>query len=531
MDNLQIWKDRCDSLTGRLHVLANSSELNGIPREQTIVTLLNNLRDFGSEHFHFFFNDFKKKAGAKLLDANNKFPKAAVLHWIISQISYDMDVIIRAWDQRRPKSIYREKLNIADKLGHIALQPAKDCNFIPEDTTVLAYFQKSYSVRLIPYAKVALVGIPITALSVPQDYLAIPHEVAHYVFRHGTKPTNGTFDSKNESISHFLKKKIKSLLPDRHNYLQNWIEEMFADMYGCIIAGPVIALDFQDLQLDDPLSEFADAEKDKEDPTPLVRPDTYTKVLGILPKNKSEWKNLSSVLHKRWVSYRDEYWKNFNANHSDIFSKPIKLDDNNPSIRINQSAKREANEFRHEGVELRTVKAFDKIINIIWTDVLGKLPPIIESNEANNIPSYLFHWSGDPADLRTIFPNRTNVKGAARQELDDELIKLYKNFSASIDTFNLQSIVLTDAKPFQNESVGSTNGLKNIWEDWFERFEKQSLLKHWDRKTEKKAEKEGEQEHGNRENENVSKREYGWYELAYADGWVTRGPEPNPVGD
>jgi hypothetical protein len=56
-----------------------------------------------------------------------------------------------------------------------------------------------------------------------------------------------------------------------------WLEEIFADIYGCLIGGPVMALSSQDLAMAGSLKDFV--ENDDEHPAPALRPDIYLAVL------------------------------------------------------------------------------------------------------------------------------------------------------------------------------------------------------------------------------------------------------------
>ena len=60
--------------------------------------------------------------------------------------------------------------------------------------------------------------------------------------------------------------------------LIQWQEEIFADIYGCLVAGPAIAKSFQDLLFDN----YTLTESDGVHPIPLIRPYIYAKVLETI---------------------------------------------------------------------------------------------------------------------------------------------------------------------------------------------------------------------------------------------------------
>jgi hypothetical protein len=88
-------------------------------------------------------------------------------------------------------SIVYDTLAVADGLAWSARQMF--AHYLTNETTVLTYLQPTANVRLMPYAPVAMIGVPITAVryaSLPKgetdqqwrvnpsrDFLAIPHEL------------------------------------------------------------------------------------------------------------------------------------------------------------------------------------------------------------------------------------------------------------------------------------------------------------------------------------------------------------------
>jgi hypothetical protein len=131
---------------------------------------------------------------------------------------------------------------------------------------------------------VAVVGVPFTCITTPRDYLATPHEIGHYVYHHGEG----------------IKFKLHNLLPVMPEWGAGWLEEIFADVYGCLVAGPVIGLDFQDLLVDNDLARFVSS--DGEHPIDAVRPYIYIKVLkemGFENAAKALKENWKQILKKR----------------------------------------------------------------------------------------------------------------------------------------------------------------------------------------------------------------------------------------
>lgn len=252
-----------------------------IARKADLAQLLERLKGFTSSQLDYF----QALAGDNPL---LKYPAAR----ITSQFLNDLEALERATVQRQPDApaAYHEILELADQLAYRALQPA--AAWLPEHVTAITYIHKAPMARVVPYAPVALVGIPYTvylsrssnaleprsnaAPLVWRDLLALPHEIGHYVFWHARVPVaKGSTERKPLFVllTERLKAKSFATNPDT----RRWLEEIFADVYGCVLGGPIIALAAQDLQLNRSLSEFTT--DDAEHPIPYFRPRIYQQVL------------------------------------------------------------------------------------------------------------------------------------------------------------------------------------------------------------------------------------------------------------
>jgi hypothetical protein len=273
MPNSRKLPQRFAGLTIALSELNRSLPTNAprqpkLERERTIRNLLGRLDVFGRNQIEFFQASIK--------------PDHPLFGHPISeteaQIGNDLEVIERTADQRMRDAPpdYREALVRADALAYAALHPAKKAFSSPDDQTALTYFQKAPAIRVIPYAPVALIGIPFTTLKASHDYLATPHEVGHYVYWHGRVPKKRAYGvDAGLPLRVALLRRLQTNL--KRSRVRKWVEEVFADVYCCAIGGPVMAIDFQDLQLNRSYEEFV--EDDGEHPIPLIRPDVRHRVL------------------------------------------------------------------------------------------------------------------------------------------------------------------------------------------------------------------------------------------------------------
>jgi hypothetical protein len=276
--DLTIWNARWESLAASMATLSKQIEVSSVARKDTLRNLLTCLQAFAQDQYEFFRDgfvngDFVPGSKLRYLETSVIYPPEYVLRTTLDQIAFDLGVIQRAFNQRMPgpdSQQASETLATADKLARQALERAKVGGLL-NDTTAITYFQKQAAIRVIPYASVALIGVPFTAIYANansanvRDLLAIPHEVGHYVFWHGKQKGDR------------LKGKMYREMPPESLRYDHWLEEIFADTYGCLVAGPVIGLDFQELQMDELPDRFTS--DDGEHPVPALRPYIYADIL------------------------------------------------------------------------------------------------------------------------------------------------------------------------------------------------------------------------------------------------------------
>ena len=290
-----VWVDRWEALQKAIETMFTEYGLvSAAPRLKTLRPLLLCLQTFAGKRFTDFHSGFI----AQRLETWPDFPPDAVLSSIQDQIGFDVAVIDRAILQRiAGTSLMKERLAIADRLAWSALQLAVSAGLFPAGKiTAVTYFQKSPDIRVIPYAPVALIGIPYSAQQLDRDLLATPHEVGHYVFGHGTYA--------GQPLRKYLVEQLDLIVLQQpeHDRLLRWLDEIFADVYGACVAGPVMALDFQDLQLHTGRAKFITDDKDH--PTPVLRPKIHLQILR--KRDPERWGAWAAVLERNWEARLQE---------------------------------------------------------------------------------------------------------------------------------------------------------------------------------------------------------------------------------
>lgn len=259
--NGSVWQNRAAALDHTLAFMQQQYAAAADPMvNSTVKSIVACLNAFGRSQVRFF----REGIAQEKLQPSSLYPWDYVWQTLLTQVSYDAAVYQQTADQRLHGSTdMLAALGKADHLAQDALNLAVQSGMLPA-SAALTYFNKSANIHVIPYAPVAVVGVSFTAITTPRDYLAVAHEVGHHVFRH----TPG------------LAKKLYRALPLDPPWREPWLEEMFADVYGCLVAGPVLDLDFQDLMLDDRLEDFIG--DDGEHPVEMARPYFYHAVLREL---------------------------------------------------------------------------------------------------------------------------------------------------------------------------------------------------------------------------------------------------------
>ncbi|MEZ4662979.1 MAG: hypothetical protein R2911_35980 [Caldilineaceae bacterium] len=275
---------------------------------------------------------------------NQTFAPLHLLRSCSQSVATDHAIIQQAATQRRwHKSIkganpamglQARELLLMDKLVIKAIAPFK--HLLPGDSeniAVVTYLSDHTHIHDLPYTdQFILVGIsydrvPPAAgfvddeVAAGSDFyayelLAIPHEVGHHIYQHGALPGDG------KSFIE-LSKQFEANNPYHH-----WCEELFADLYGCIIAGPLSALGLQALLMS--IDRTRAWKDDEVHPTPALRFFILTEILRILPSiydqikkesaQKPEAKDLmphwavvknfdeiAAKLDKRWVTMIEQW--------------------------------------------------------------------------------------------------------------------------------------------------------------------------------------------------------------------------------
>ncbi len=308
-------RERSESLGSLMDEMIDSYRVGEFDNALALTRLTRDLRAFAGQHFTVFYAGFRPDErfnGKSELAESDSFPPAYAFDFICDQVSNDLEVIQRAAEQRQDKTPHGTVTNAlrrADSFAGLALQLALDRKLIPDrekagtiiPPPLITYLQKSASTRVIPYSSIGLIGIPLTTVGVPADLLAIPHEVGHYVYWQGCLPpaTNEDITYIHDAITEEVLQALRSVEIENKSLLSSlyhWREEIFADVYGTLVAGPAFAESAQRRALTSSRAGFT--HNDDHHPPAIIRPYIH---LRVLERQGNPW---ADRLKKVWAMRR-----------------------------------------------------------------------------------------------------------------------------------------------------------------------------------------------------------------------------------
>ncbi len=241
-----------------------------------------------------FWQLFSRRSTDHINDVNHTglLPPVHLIKACFQEFTVDFEILQRAIEQRRWSSrgsnAQAQSLVVTDKLAAMALTPFQHLITDSSDVIPITYFSQAIHIRRLPYVdNFVLVGLTydlsvdsLPEASSPFELMSIPHEVGHFIYHHGKLKPDQKY--RYESLASVREDEQFAEHPYRH-----WFEEIFADLYGCLVAGPLTALGL--------LALLATGDKarllldDEEHPTPILRPFFLSEMLRILSEKSGSW--------------------------------------------------------------------------------------------------------------------------------------------------------------------------------------------------------------------------------------------------
>jgi len=411
----ETWIGKWDTEKDKIDDLRKGIESpDDIPRAKVIKDLIDSLECFAYQQVDYFCNGFtgtslNGEKGQELFDEDSKITIDRVGEETFKQIGRDITAIESIIKGQQDDDLCDEETNLtnkdilvlADRLVRDALEPA--VGLLPDKRLplVFTYFidsqpqAKELLIRLVPYADVALIGIPPKSDLRFGHLLSIPHEVGHYIFWRGREVRKGSFIDQN-SFDH--ENKMDAV---RYGLVFNYQEEIFADVYSALTAGPLVALSSQFFQLKKRDGDFF--KDDCDHPIPAIRPNIFVNVVERLKDEeestelKVQYGSWANKLGSLWEKLSKDQWIN---NHRLVevkyekiekFSEYIKPDsipmdlDSLPIVELKVPIKYAVNEILAKiGDDINRYSSSN-----FWTQFLNKFKEDPRSNGLDPLPEIL----------------------------------------------------------------------------------------------------------------------------------------------
>lgn len=242
----------------------------------------------------------------KNLFENPETSADSVLHILLRQVQIDILRLQQAFfvhsEMGQQLAFLEDAQVLAAILAEQTLRPNGDASFLDNqfaNTSIMIFPNDTIKVRLLPYVDALLIGLPLTAyvddvemgndeylMDLSVDYLALSHETGHLIFQSGIVPheKQEIFDGKRcARLGSHLHLKLPMWLSryghdiGEYNWAAEWLIEIFCDIYGALVDGPVFGVGFQQLMASDRMDEIHTS--DGHHPIPVLRPLVQSQVL------------------------------------------------------------------------------------------------------------------------------------------------------------------------------------------------------------------------------------------------------------
>lgn len=239
---------------------------------------------------NFFWGKLRTVTTNTLHSHTTQLPPVHLIRSCFRELTIDVEIIQNALIQRvwaidtngnTFPSAQSKSLVVMDKLALLSLAPIQHLLSDDSSITPITYISQKTHIRQIPYTKqVLLISVSYDRVSLPVnkraygntnlddvkdlpafELMAIPHEVAHYLYNHEPKFQELSTRFKEDPYYH-------------------WCEELFADIYGCIVTGPLTAMGLQAMLATGNKDQVW--KDDEEHPTPIIRPYILSEILRML---------------------------------------------------------------------------------------------------------------------------------------------------------------------------------------------------------------------------------------------------------
>ena len=288
---------------------------------------------------HEFVHEELKATLDRLKNQHNFFseeglPAEIAFDLLLTRVSNDFFPLYHAFnfhDEADPLSDWRPQFHLAASLAKRSNKILQAIGTLGEqfnDISVHIYCSDKIKIRVVPYANAMLIGFPISSymftvddsFNLSSDYLALSHETGHYVYNFGyvsnPKSTGQQLPLRAEEF--FLQGVYEKFEGEERLWLSGWLEEIFADTYGIMVDGPVAAVGFQQMLIDNHYDEIDMFDTDH--PIAGLRPLIQANVLDSIADHQEGQMaktiyQIAENLRQLWRRSLQNNWQNRGHSH------------------------------------------------------------------------------------------------------------------------------------------------------------------------------------------------------------------------
>ena len=235
----------------------------------------------------------------------------------IEKLQQEWNMLSRASEQRLIAGL-KEQLDRASSLGETYCgkwNNIEEKKSAPALGMPVVYFEKMFRISRSIYApQIPLISIPLTDSDQPNNWQSLAHEFSHHIF------WNGLGDQEIGEAHQKLRTSVTKLFysdPAKATRQQtvraelwvNWLEEIFADVYGTLLAGYPYAASAQERMAEqvNRVDDFLEA--DEEHPCVFLRPLISLYTLRYIAKrwnaDQTQVEAQIDSLMRRWQTFSD----------------------------------------------------------------------------------------------------------------------------------------------------------------------------------------------------------------------------------
>jgi len=269
-------------------------------KNQPLADLLKEFNNFAHEYFDYI---------AKTYPSESETSLSQDLSTALGSLQQEWAVISRACEQREIEE-FKEWLAKAD--AYAQNYYSRFLGYKVSNADPITYFEKLYAITRYAFTPYPLISIPLYVFNDPSQWLALAHELGHFVFWNSTKLSahqevqtrlrNAVLKALSDLVLAKLKDLSVSVSAESYDYFQkqpivihiymNWLEEIFADVCGTLLAGPAYVISGQRRVAEMASTPDALIADDELHPAPYLRPliglETLKWVAGQLEGNVQE---------------------------------------------------------------------------------------------------------------------------------------------------------------------------------------------------------------------------------------------------